>query len=91
MQFQTLCTFISTCRTVKRKRSIKQKELAAEQLGKQISSLGDEQSIIDVLATLYPQNHPEKFMPIGLTTLAYLLRQIGNTGQGGRMVVHILL
>jgi DNA ligase-1 len=89
MQFQTLCTFISTCRTVKGKGSIKQKELAAEQLGKQISSLGDEQSIIDVLATLYPQNHPEKFMPIGLTTLAYLLRQIGNTGQGGRMVVGV--
>jgi ATP-dependent DNA ligase len=86
MQFQLLCEFIRTCRTAKGKGSIKLKELEAQKLGKLISEIRDVETVVDVLSTLYPQNHPEKFMPIGLTTLAYLLRhsisQTGRLAQG---------
>lgn len=82
--FQSICDFVSVCRGVSGKGSIKLKEEKAGHIGKLLKGLTTDR-VTAYLATLFPQHHPEKYMPIGLTTLAYSLREIALQTRGSRV------
>lgn len=82
--FQTLCDFVAACREARGKGSIKLKEEKARAIGKMLKGMSSADGVLDFLATLFPVHHPEKYMPIGLTTLSYTLRTILEARGGGR-------
>lgn len=79
MSFQKIVDFVHLCRKESGKGSIKRKESAANQLGVYIKETCEDITTIEqFLCTLFPSQHPDKYMPIGLTTLAYALNHIAN-------------
>lgn len=81
MSFQTIVDFVGKCRGTNGR---KEKAGYAKEVGKQLAKLG-EKEIVSFLATLFPVHHPNKYMPIGLTTLAYTLREILQMKGQGRL------
>lgn len=81
MNFQDILNVVTECREIKGKGSIKAKEALAHAIGDRFAKMS-QSDIETFLVTLFPGNHPEKFMPIGMTTLAYIMQEILNAKQG---------
>lgn len=82
--FNAIVNVVQTCRSASGKGSIKAKEALAADVGNMLRATGNSKSTETFLATLFPANHPDKYMPIGLTTLAYTLCQIAAMKKGVR-------